>query len=321
MRALHQHGRRLVRPQPDKLLAVGAQRIGPRQRPAAYEIAARLDHPAQAEIVRRHRSVGLLTDDDESLLGAQKVHGFRAVGRDAGRCAPRHDLFPQPQAVGRRDIDLVGELAGEGDAEHAHGNAPNMGFAPGHELEAGRIGIQVVAELRHQTVAVRPADRRDRPLLGDGGEKNPQLRPFGLQVVLKLAEHAGCAAGGRRHVEMVVGQTDGDAVVHHHAVLAKHQPVAGFSRRQLQPGVGIYAVEELPCVRAADVDLAERRGIQHADGRARRLLLALHGVMETLAGDGIGAGAQPVADRLEGHRLVRLTKGRRADRRDLLAAF
>src|SRR6266705_5108753 len=71
------------------------------------------DDPAHSEILRRDRSVGLLSADDVALLGAQHVHRFGAIRRDSERLASRHHGFPQRKAIPAGCPELVGELAGE----------------------------------------------------------------------------------------------------------------------------------------------------------------------------------------------------------------
>ncbi len=121
--ALRQDGLRIVGQQADEVLAIAARGVRARERAAAEEVLALGDDPVHAEIDGRHRAVGVLPDDDESLLGAQHVHRLGAVGRDAVLRAGRHQRFPDvPRLVGA-DVDLVGELAGEADPHHARRHA------------------------------------------------------------------------------------------------------------------------------------------------------------------------------------------------------
>ena len=88
--------------------------------------------PAEAEIVRRHRAVGLLADDDVALLGAQHMHRLGAVGRDAERLARGIDRLPDRAAVIGRHVDLEAELAGEADAEEPRRHAADLALADAH---------------------------------------------------------------------------------------------------------------------------------------------------------------------------------------------
>ena len=138
------------------------------------------------------------------------------------------------------------------------------------------------------------------PLLGDGGAIDLHVRPFALQPALEPAQHARGIAGGGGHQEMMFVEARGHAVVEDHAVLAAHQAVAAAADLQLGQGVGVDHVEELDRVRALDVDLAQGRGVDDADGGAHRLGLAIDRVMHALAGLGVVPGAAPLADILEG---------------------
>src|SRR5690606_21708487 len=112
-------------------------------------------------------------------------------------------------------------------------------------------------------------------------------------------EHVGGSAGGSGHVETVLAEPGADAVVHHHAVLAQHQTVAAAADTQLVPGVGVDAIEELGCVRARDLDLAQGGGVEDADAGAYRAAFAIHRLVHRLAGPGVVPGALPLADVLE----------------------
>ena len=110
----------------------------------------------------------------------------------------------------------------------------------------------------------------------------------------------------------MLAEARGHAVVHDHAVLAQHQAIAALADLELGPGVGVHAVEELGRVLALDVDLAERRGVDHAERVAHRLDLAVDGVVHGFAGPRVIPGPLPLADVLEG-RAVALVPG--VDRR------
>src|SRR3712207_7689294 len=55
--------------------------------------------------------------------------------RDPVRLAGGHDRFPHAEAVPAGDVDLEGELAGEGDAAHARRHAGHLRVADVHEAE------------------------------------------------------------------------------------------------------------------------------------------------------------------------------------------
>ena len=75
-----------------------------------------------------------------------------------------------------------------------------------------------------------------------------------------------------------------DTVVHHKAALAQHDAVTQTAWREAAQRIDVDAVEKLGCVAADDLDLAERRGVEQADGAAHRFAFAFHGVMHGLAG-------------------------------------
>ena len=78
MRTFGKHERRIFGQQADELLPLPAlSRIRARQRTLAEEVTRRLrDQSAHAEVVRGHRAVGILPDDDVTLLGTQTRSWF-----------------------------------------------------------------------------------------------------------------------------------------------------------------------------------------------------------------------------------------------------
>src|SRR5690606_10310857 len=81
---LLQHHLRIAGLQAHELLAARRLQIGPLQPANADEVGLVLaDRPGQAAVVRRHRAVGLLADDDVTLFGAQHMHRLGAVGAGA----------------------------------------------------------------------------------------------------------------------------------------------------------------------------------------------------------------------------------------------
>ena len=142
------------------------------------------------------------------------------------------------------------------------------------------------------------------------------MRPFGLQPTLEPTQHGGRPAGGRGHQEVVRRQTGGDPVVEHHPVFFQHQAVAAAADLELGERVAVDEVQKLRRVRALDVDLAQRRAVQHADGLARGLALAGDRRVQVLPGLGIVPGPLPLPDILElgAMRHVPLVHGRLAHR-------
>ncbi|OMP13232.1 hypothetical protein COLO4_02038, partial [Corchorus olitorius] len=267
------------------------------------EALVQAHRPAHAQVLGRDRTIGVLPDDDEALLRPQHVHGLGAIGGEVEFLARRDHLLQHAHGVVGRYVDLVGEFAGEGDAEHPRRYPAHLAFLPGHEGEGGVVQIDV-GQLGQQLAAVGTGQGQGRPVVGDRGEVHLQLRPFGLVVQLQPFEDARGAAGGGGHQEVVVGETGGDAVVEDHAVFLAHQAVAGLADVQLGPGVGVDAVEEFPRVLALDVDLAQGRGVEQADAAAHGQALAIDRGMQVLARLGEVPGALPLADVLEQRALL-----------------
>src|SRR5450830_1676360 len=276
LRTFRQPLGRIDRLEPDQLLALITHAVFA-VHPTPADPGERLGPahtPAHVQVVRGHRTVSVLADDDEALLGPQHVHGLGAVRGQVVLLARLDDLLQHTHGVVGLDVDLVGQLTGKGDPEHPRRHAADQAFFPGHERE--RILVQVdVGDCAEQLAAVRPGQGHGRPVVGHGGEVHLHVRPFGLVVQLQPLQDASRAAGGGGHQEVVVGQTGGDAVVEDHAVFLAHQAVAGLAHIELGPGVGVDAVEEFTGVRALDIDLAQGRGVEQADAVAHGLALTL----------------------------------------------
>ena len=60
------------------------------------------DHLAEAEIVRRHRAVGLLADDDEALFGAQDQQHVEPIDDGVELVALGPDRLPDARGRNRR---------------------------------------------------------------------------------------------------------------------------------------------------------------------------------------------------------------------------
>ena len=177
---------------PTSCLRSALEHVRPGERALADEIGLGLaDRPGEADIVRRHRAVGLLADDDVALLGAQHVHRLGAVGRDAVCLAGLVERLPDGAAVARRHVDLEAELAGEADAEQPRRHAADL--ALGARSYAGtprRRGRCPRPAARSVLRAFGPLQRDHRPLLGGRGQPHLEVRPLGLEIVLHHVEHA-----------------------------------------------------------------------------------------------------------------------------------
>ena len=75
------------------------------------------------------------------------------------------------------------------------------------------------------------------------------------------------AVGGRRRHEEVLGCEPGSrAVVEQDAVVAQHDAVAATADRERRECIRVDEIEEARGIRAANIDLAERRHVGDADG-------------------------------------------------------
>src|SRR5699024_4623146 len=112
LRAFGQHSLGIGRAQADELAPILAHDVRALERALADEVFLLLaDGPVHAHVHRRHGAVGVLAGDDKALFGAQDMHGFSAIRRDAIRLARRHDRFPDMAAVIGVDVDLKRQLA------------------------------------------------------------------------------------------------------------------------------------------------------------------------------------------------------------------
>src|ERR1700693_2072482 len=120
LRPLWQHLLRVFRQQADELLAVGSRGISAGKRATAEKVPAwiirvSVDQRGEPQIDRGHRAVGLLADNDVTLLRSQHMHRLGAVGSDAVRLAGGDQLLPEREAIIGRHVDLVAQLAGKAD--------------------------------------------------------------------------------------------------------------------------------------------------------------------------------------------------------------
>src|SRR5271165_6284676 len=109
--ALLERDCRVLGDEPDELLAIFRQHVGAGKRAFSHEILLRLaNRPVEAEVGERHRSVGLLADDDIALLGAHHMHRLGAVSAAALLLDLAPCRLPHGAAEMRGYIDLVAEF-------------------------------------------------------------------------------------------------------------------------------------------------------------------------------------------------------------------
>ena len=203
---------------------------------------------------------------------------LRAVRRDPERRAGGHHRLPERQPVPRRHVELVGQLPGERDPEHAPGDPRDDRVAPGHEREG-------LDRRRRGPGASAATTSRDRgPTTATVAHCSVTLvartRSSGHSVwshSSRWSRTGGGVAGRRRHVEPVVGEpavTPSSKTIpsSRHITPYRHEP--DLERRER---VRVDAVEEDPGVRPLEVDLAEGRRVHHGHPGPRGRALAQDG--------------------------------------------
>src|SRR5262245_50892996 len=106
---------------------------------AADEILAARHHAAEAEILGGGGAVELAAGD-MALLDAHDRQRLDAIGDDAEARAFAHQQARHPVAMVGGHRQLIGELAGEGDAEQSSGNPAGHRDGLGAEIGEGGIG-------------------------------------------------------------------------------------------------------------------------------------------------------------------------------------
>ena len=193
-------------------------------------------------------------------------------------------------------IDLVGELAGEGEAADHDGRAVDLAAHDAHEGQRGIVDRRAGDRGFQDPARVRAGNRRAGPLIGDRGEMHLQVGPYHVEQIFQmLHDLAGIGRGGG-HQEIVFAEPPGRAVVECEAVLAQHQAVARLADGERGKHVGVDAVEECGGVRSLHGDLAERRHVDDADGPAHSGGFADIGLFDRLPGRAVDLRAVPQAD-------------------------
>lgn len=128
-------------------------------------------------------------------------------------------------------------------------------------------------------------------------------------------------ARGRVAEPAVLGETHHDAIVHQEAVLVAHEAVAAAPDRQARHDVGVEHVEEAARIGPLHEDLAQRRGVEETELRARVGDLAGHRVAMALARTAVAVGPAPETHGLPigAMGLVPVVHGRAAQRLEDLA--
>ena len=205
LRALLQHDLRIDGSSPTSCLRSGFSMSGrvSERLPTKSGFALPI-MPAKPEVVRRHRAVGLLADDDVALLGAQHMHRLGAVGRDAEALARGDDRLPD-----RRGRARAGTLISKPSS-------------PVKLTRKSRVGTPQILPSRTLICGIASADRSMPSTSGAITSRacGPctaitahcsvvevsqtfEVGELGLEIVLHVMEDARRAAGRRRDMEAV----------------------------------------------------------------------------------------------------------------------
>ena len=298
--ALFKHGLRVLGLQADQLLAALRHEIRTGEAANADEIGLLLaDRPVQPGIVRRHGAVRVLADDDVALLGAQHVHRLGAVGAGAMLLALGPQRFPDGLAVIGQHVDLEAAVAGERHAEKPCRHAADLALAHRHVRHRLVRQVDVLDQRLDDLARVGALHGDHRPLLGNGGQPDVELRELGLEIVFHVVHDAGGAARRGGDVEAVGRQAADNAVIIDETVLAQHDAIAAAAGLELLPRVGVEQFHEFRGVGPDDLDLAERRGVEQAGRLAHRAAFSVDRGVHVLARPGEVPGALPLADVFE----------------------
>ena len=101
------------------------------------------------------------------------------------------------------------------------------------------------------------------------------------------------------HQEVFFRKPRRHAVVEHHALFVQHEAVAAAPDAQLPPAVDVDAVQERRGVRPPDVDLAERRRVEHSHRVADGEALPVDRFVQRLPKLGVVPRPLPLADVFE----------------------
>src|SRR5579872_146625 len=122
--------RGVFRQKADELFTAFARQVLHLERAFADEIRlVPADHFPETKIVRRHRAVCLLTDDDETLFGAQDQQRVEAVDNAVNLASLRPDRLPDCTAIIGRHIDFESKFAGKANAGEPRRNPADATLA------------------------------------------------------------------------------------------------------------------------------------------------------------------------------------------------
>lgn len=111
--------------------------------------------------------------------------------------------------------------------------------------------------LQHLT-ALGPRQRNLGVVIRHGGNPDPQRGPCGRQQKLEVRHHGRRIGRRRRQDEQPLSPAGDGAVVEDDSVLSEQHAIPRLADLQRAYPIGIHPIQEDACVRALDLDLAER---------------------------------------------------------------
>ena len=134
-----------------------------------------------------------------------------------------------------------------------------------------------VDQLLQDAARIRSGNGELGPAVGGRDQLHIHIGAQALAHKFQMPVDAAGIGRGRGHHVMHLAETRCGAVIHHHPVLAQHQPVAGLAHGKGGKGVAVGKVEESAGVTALNVDLAKCTDIADAYGTAGGKHLAVDG--------------------------------------------
>ena len=123
---------------------------------------------------------------DVALLDAKRSERFETVGHHIEGLARLQAAAPTCDRVIRSAIDLVRALTGEREPRDEHLEARQLARLDAHERQGAFAQVDIFKRLLKQRAAVRSADSHARPMVGERGERNFQIRPGDRKQQLEI---------------------------------------------------------------------------------------------------------------------------------------
>src|SRR5579872_370920 len=106
--------------------------------------------------------------------------------------------------------------------------------------------------------AAGPGDYYDRPSLCHVSNCYTSAAPLSVTVVFEVRQHVLAVPGARRRHESILCESQDDAVVKHHSILAQTDHVLAASDPDCGSLRKVHPIEESTGLGTRDLDLAER---------------------------------------------------------------